>query len=280
MKKRLLPLLLLCLGCSDNAFDEDEKPLYRPAMPYSRLLITESRQTDAPAIITSDTYTCHEGKLTEYKGEQTYTTYDYTLTYTAQATYSENSVTITDNHGNQWHYQLDEQGYAQSSLLEGTTGEQRTYQFAYTDTIGKRLLSSITETINNDATPYSQINIEYKENDVLLIHQSIDGFALDFTADASQSHQPTADEALLTSPFLSELYPLSQHLFALHGGIIGDVYPLYIYQVIPANNDKSQETVTYKYTLDDEGILNGCHIVTKSYNQTYSRNISYYFTGT
>ncbi|MBE6287896.1 MAG: DUF4595 domain-containing protein [Mediterranea massiliensis] len=281
MKRILFPLLLLCMGCSnDNLPIEEEKALHRPPIPYNRLIVTESRQTDAPAVITTDTYTCQDGYLTDYKGEQTYTTYDYNLTYTAKAIYSENTVTISDSNNNRWEYQLDETGYAQSALYEGANGQRRHYLFAYTDTIGKRLLTNINETIENEMNSFSHIHIEYKKNNQLNIHQEINGFGLDFTAHTSKDDTITDTEALLTCPFLSELYPLSQHLFALRSGIIGDVYPLYIHQVIPTDNNKSQESVTYKYTLDNEGILNNCHIVTKSFGETFSRNISYYFSGT
>lgn len=258
-----------------NGDGEDWQGADYPVTPCSEIALSETVQDDAQAVTLSKTYLYAAGRLESYTMTQLiHATEPVELEARTRLHYAEGEAVATDDYGNTWTYQLNENGYAQSCLCQEGGGTQRSYTFGYhTDAEGRHLLESLTEVLD-DGTEYASLHIDYTDMNALRIAHRVDGYEQEFILSADAS-EPVANPWALPDLFLSELYPLSLHQPAWYGKLLGDAYGQLYTTLEPTDNAESGERTTYSYQLDGEARPTACVQTTVSYGQTYTRRLDY-----
>lgn len=258
-----------------NGDGEDWQGADYPVTPCSEITLSETVQDDAQAVTLSKTYLYAGGRLESYTMTQLIHAIEpVELEARTRLHYAEGKAVATDDYGNTWTYQLNENGYAQSCLCQEGGGTQRSYTFGYhTDAEGRHLLESLTEVLD-DGTEYASLHIDYTDMNVLRIAHRVDGYEQEFILSADAS-EPVANPWALPDLFLSELYPLSLHQPAWYGKLLGDAYGQLYTALEPTDNAESGERTTYSYQLDSEARPTACVQTTISYGQTYTRRLDY-----
>lgn len=280
----MLSLLLLggLAACSDdnNGSDTPEpepEPAAYPTTSFSKIELKEVIESDAQPVTATHTYLYNSaGRLTNCIGKQSFTAGDelFEIENTTTVEYKEHQAVITDEAGTVSTYTLNDRGYATSCISQDMAGNIRTYTFSYLiNTEDKYYLENVTEKLN-DGKEYSSVTIDYSNFRALRILQKTDTFEHNSTATT-----PSGDEITniseIPSLFITDIYPLSMHTVAIYGKILGEPFNTLITKIIPDQNEESNETTTYTYTLDKRGIVTSCRQVTNSYGQNYTRNINY-----
>lgn len=275
----ILPLLLIGVtGCND-----DEEPGSGnaegnyPATAFTKIQLSEVSpyEPGAPAVTTTQTYSFSNGLLTDYTTLQNYTVINEKVEIKNNTTvnYNDREVTVTDDAGNVSTYTLNDDGYAVKCIRQ-ETGTTRTYTFSYLiNTENKYYLENITESIN-EGEVYASIEIDYNADKALRIIQKVDAYKQLYTATTPADNE-IANLSEIPCLFLTELYPLNLHSAALYGKLLGEPFHALITEIIPDGNAESNETVSYTYQTNAQGIITSCTVVTNSYGTKYSHTVNY-----
>lgn len=264
--------VLLAYGCTeettvDNGRDNQSKIV-------GSIELKELISSDSYDVTSTQTFMFSDGRISYYvsaqevEGGKLFSSSDTTF-----VSVSDQSVRITDSYGNIRTYQLDTSGFAVSCRMEEGGGTERNYDFTYiTDSEGHKYLSGVTEKTDNGDT-YSSLRLYYSEEGKVRVEQTVDGSQETYIIEFNKS---VAVENTYGLPdfFLSELYPLSMHMVAFYGGFIGDTYRYLCTDMYPASSPELEEHTSYEYSLDDDGELSGCRMLTVSGGEEYVRNIS------
>lgn len=258
-------------ACSNENNDSDTpEPSTYPTTSFSKIELKEVIESDAQPVTSTHTYLYNSaGRLTSYIGKQSFTAGDelFEIENTTTAEYKDHQVVITDEAGTVSTYTLNDKGYATSCTSQDIAGNTRTYTFSYLpNTEDKYYLEKITEKLNN-GTEHSSVTIDYSNFRALRILQKVDTFEHNSTATT-----PAGDEITniseIPSLFVTDIYPLSMHVVAIYGKILGEPFNTLITKIIPDPNEESNETTTYTYTLNERGIVTSCQAET-SYPDEY-----------
>jgi hypothetical protein len=158
---------------------------------------------------------------------------------------------------------------AESCERTEMSGVVRHYEFSYIRVDGFPMLRSITESI--DGEQISSISITYSGTTMHIV-RSISGETLQYTADLSADGS-VENNGQLPSLFLAEMHPLSLHLPALYGRLIG--YPAArIGGTVTPDDTRYKEVTVYKYKVDDDGYPLSCNVKNTSEGTEYTRYIS------
>lgn len=281
MKKQIFILLLLLVAMT--SCEEEEEPSYGhpkgnyPATSFTQIQLSEVSpyEPGAPAVTTTQTYLFYNGLLTDYTTLQNYTVVNEKVEIKNRTTisYNDREVTVTDDAGNVSTYTLNDDGYAVKCIRQ-ETGTTRTYTFSYlVNTENEYYLENITESIN-EGKVYASIEIDYNNNRALRITQKVDAYEQIYTATTPADNE-IANLSQIPCLFLTELYPLNLHSAALYGKLLGEPFPALITEIIPDGNAESNETVSYTYQTNAQGIVTSCTEVTNSYGTKYDRILNY-----
>lgn len=273
-------LLLLCMACGESS-DEGEAP--EPEIPtasefpytaFRSIETSEVQHSDAQAVTLIRTFGYNgEGKIVSYTMCQRYQAVEAVeMKRTTTVSHGEGTVVVTEETGNSYTYTLNDNRRAATCLWQSVNGSQRHYAFSYhTSSTGTPLLKSVTETLQGETQPFASIEVDYDEA-TPIVTQSLNG--------ATQSHRLTLatgaagiNTATLPPLFLSELYPLSEHLPALYGKLLGEPLPFLVEQVTPIADNDGNESITYTYSLNEEGLPITIKAVTTSYGNHFTREI-------
>lgn len=276
----LFMLLLTPVACSDEEAipevpDTPEEPvqqIFRQPLSYNTLRTEEKLDSDAQTVTAKQTFSCTDGLLTQMIYEQSFAAVEpVTMSQTTTLTYLTDKVIVTDSFGNTLTYLLNAHGYAETCSLETNGDVKRQYYFYYDS---EYQLSVIEEYLpaDNFETAYSRIVIKCNEDNLQIAHQVGESFQVFKATFNLMTPQNNFD---IPCPLLAELHPLSMHTPALYAQILGDIHPFFIHQIMPIENEESQETTTINYNFDEAGIPTDCFIKTISYGETFNRKISY-----
>ena len=285
MKTRIRPNILkisvLCWGFSalscqsthEELSQPDPNPNHSAYVPYRSLTIEEVIPSDDIKMTSTQTFECSAGKLTNYTGKQTYERFEFELTNHSSIVYKDNEAILTDASQTVSTYTLNPYGYATRCIRQEAGGDKRTYTFSYIiDPQDKHYLQEINEMLSDEKI-FSHLTIERDKNySISSIRQEINDqvSTYQFTTDESKETENTSE---IPHPFLVEIHPLSMHLEALYGKLLGEPCPYMKRQVIPGEN----EHVTFDFSLNKEAWFTSCKITTTRNTQKYTRNISYSF---
>lgn len=248
-----LGLVATCLltACRDEGEAPEPAPTQQyPTLPYRKLTLTETFWSDAEPVTLTQQFDCTEGLLTRYTARQSVQASDEVvlLESTTQLQYQDSVVTATDDRGNTYRYLLNLQGYATRCLLNEGSERQRSYTFTYqVNTEQEHYLTSIVEQLA-DGTEHSRLTLDYASYRHLLLTQSVGGATQSFRLTTSpQGEMPNA--AQVPCLFLTERHPLSEHLPALYGKLLGEPGLILVESVEPDGGDP----LSYTYVLDHRG---------------------------
>lgn len=279
----VLLLVLLCTCTNENnERDEDEVKtpveVEEPEFKFSELALSETIPSDSYSVVSVKKFKFDNGNLSSYIAEQKINGGQlFSNTITASVSYSDGTVTISDDNGNIWTYQLDDGGYAVECHLKEGGGTERWYSFSYVvDDDGKYYLKDVSESIDGSYV-YSSLSLDYSDDGKVSVEQSVDG-EQDTYIIGFDNVKKVKNVSGLPDLFLSELYPLSMHIAALYGGFLGDTYDYFCTDTYPDSSTELNEHTSYDYTTDDNGCLTGCEVVTVSGGKEYIRNISVKYT--
>lgn len=238
----------------------------------SKIELTEVIPSDSYDVTSVKTFSFDDGGITSYVSSQEIAggqKFSYSLT--TSVAYSGSTVTMSDDNGNVMTYTLDADGYAGSCIFEEGGGTERRYSFGYfTGNDGRRYLQNVSETIDGEV--YSSLELDYSVDGRVGVEQTVDGSSQTYIIEFDNS-EAVENKAAMPDLFLSELYPLSLHLAAYYGGIIGNAYEYLCTDMYPEDSPELNEHTSYSYSLDDDGYLNGCKVTTNSGGSNYVRNI-------
>lgn len=239
----------------------------------SKIELTEVIPSDSYDVTSVKTFSFDDGGITSYVSSQEIAggqKFSYSLT--TSVAYSGSTVTMSDDNGNVMTYTLDADGYAGSCIFEEGGGTERRYSFGYfTGNDGRRYLQNVSETIEGEV--YSSLELDYSVDGRVGVEQTVDGSSQTYIIEFDDS-EAVENKAAMPDLFLSELYPLSLHLAAYYGGIIGDAYEYLCTDMYPEDSPELNEHTSYSYSLDDDGYLSGCKVTTNSGGSNYVRNIT------
>lgn len=281
MNKQIFIFLLLLIGVT--GCNDDEEPGSGnaegnyPATAFTKIQLSEVSPSEpgAPAVTTTQTYSFSNGLLTDYTTLQNYTVINEKVEIKNNTTvsYNDREVTVTDDAGNVSTYTLNDDGYAVKCIRQETS-TTRTYTFSYLiNTENKYYLENITESINKGEV-YASIEIDYNTYRALRITQKVDAYEQIYTA-TTPANNEIANLSQIPCLFITELYPLNLHSAALYGKLLGEPFHALITEIIPDGNAESNETVSYTYQTNAQGIITSCTVVTNSYGTKYSRTVNY-----
>lgn len=263
-----------CDGSSDTPNDESEPELSPyPTLPFKQLTMSEVYKSDGGNIRTTHTFSYTDGRITGLQVEQHLTSSELQVgAYSYEVAYGENEAVVTDSHGNTLCYLLNERGYAFRCNQTSATGATRTYFFQYdANADGGYYLLQVEEYIGNDPLAYSHIDLTHNEGETDILQQ-IDQQKGSYTA---VSTNLTPNSYYLPMLFLTEAHPLSPHLVALYGRLLGDPRP-YLYDELRVNSASGDgEVTTYEYEQDAEGHVTTLKASLKSNGASIARTITY-----
>lgn len=270
---------VICLLGSISCTSDTEEPFVNPengptGIPYHSLTIQELMPSDEIRVVLTQTFECTAGRLSNYIGKQTYESYDFELINQSTILYKDNQAIVTNANQAISTYTLNPYGYATQCIRQEVGGEERIYTFDYiTDAGNRHYLKEIKEVLSNGQT-YSQIVIE-RDNDysISAISQQIDTYKQQFQCINSKEIE-TVNTSQIPHPFLVEIHPLSMHLEALYGKLLGEPCPTMKQQILP---EGTAENVTYDFSSNTEGWFTSCQITTNREGKKYIRKISYSF---
>ncbi len=276
-------LLLLLAGCAEEESkapspekEEEEKAL----LGFASITLSEELESDAQTVTVTHTYRYDAtDRLTDCLTRQTTQGVGAIVLENATAVaYGESTVTMTDGAGHTLTYTLDAGGRAVACVRNSSWGEVRRYVFSYMETAeGKHYLAHVAETLDGASDPYSEIALDYSTPGTVEVTSMVDGGGQCFVL-SLPAGEGVANVAQLPCLFLTELYPLSLHVAALYGRLLGDAYDILLAACEPADNAESGEYTTYTYETDAEGLPQRCSVVTESYGATYHRTLEYGFS--
>lgn len=192
---------------------------------------------------------------------------------TTFVSYTDGGMVVSDRNGNVRTYMMNDFGCAVSCCLQEGGGTERNYYFSYiTGEDGFQYLSGITEMLD-DGEVYSLLTFDYSEDGKIKVGQTVDGMSETYIVEFDK-YVAVENVCGLPDIFLSELYPMSMHLVALYGGVLGNAFEYLCTDMYPENSPELNEHTTYEYSVDEEGIPDYCEIVTVSGGEEYKRNIS------
>lgn len=274
-------LWLLCTlpACSPGSGNEfTDKPGNKPDIPaypytsFSKIQLSENsrKETGVPTVTTTFTYLYAEGRLLSSSTLQQFTSVEpVEIESRTTVVYGDHQVVIEKESGTKTFYTLNDKGYAESCELR-EADVLRKYTFAYhISSDGTYYLNRLTEILRGEVT--AEIRIEYDDSCIVSICQSIpvNGHEQEYVVS-------TAPEILnkggIPSLFLSQMYPLSFHVEALYGKMLGEPGGYLIRRIVPLNGD---ETITYTYKTDGRGRLSSCRECINSYGADYVRTVNY-----
>lgn len=239
-----------------------------------KIELTEVIPSDSYDVTSVKTFSFDDGCISSFVSSQEIAGGQlFSHSVTTTVAYSGSTVTMSDDNGNVMTYTLDVDGYAESCVFEEGGGTERGYSFGYfTGNDGRRYLQNVSETIGGEV--YSSLELDYSVDGRISVAQTVDGssqtYIIEFDADVAVENR-----AGLPDLFLSELYPLSLHVAAYYGGIIGCAYEYLCTDMYPENSPELNEHTSYVYSLDNDGYAETCKIITNSGGSNYVRNISF-----
>lgn len=241
----------------------------------SKIELTElvsSDPYDSYDVTSVKTFSFDDGDITSYVSSQEISGGQmFSHSVTTSVAYSGSTVTMSDDNGNVMTYTLDADGYAGSCIFEEGGGTERRYSFGYfTGNDGVRYLQNVSETIGEEI--YSSLELDYSVDGRVGVLQTVDGSSQTYIIEFDGS-EAVENRAAMPDLFLSELYPLSLHLAAYYGGIIGDAYEYLCTDMYPEDSPELNEHTSYSYSLDTDGYLDGCKMTTNSGGIDYVRDI-------
>ena len=239
----------------------------------SKIELTEVIPSDSYDVTSVKTFSFDDEGINSYVSSQEISggqKFSYSLT--TSVAYSGSTVTMSDDNGNVMTYTLDANGYAGSCIFEEGGGTERRYSFGYfTGNDGRRYLQNVSETIEGEV--YSSLELDYSVDGRVGVEQTVDGSSQTYIIEFD-NNEAVENKAAMPDMFLSELYPLSLHLAAYYGGIIGNAYEYLCTDMYPEDSPELNEHTSYSYSLDDDGYLSGCKVTTNSGGSNYVRNIT------
>lgn len=239
----------------------------------NKIELTEVIPSDSYDVTSVKTFSFDDGGITSYVSSQEISGGQmFSHSVTTSVAYSGSTVTMSDDNGNVMTYTLDADGYAGSCIFEEGGGTERRYSFGYfTGNDGGRYLKNVSETIGEEV--YSSLELDYSVDGRVGVLQTVDGSSQTYIIEFDGS-EAVENRAAMPDLFLSELYPLSLHLAAYYGGIIGDAYEYLCTDMYPEDSPELNEHTSYSYSLDTDGYLNGCKMTTNSGGIDYVRDIT------
>lgn len=238
-----------------------------------KIELTEVIPSDSYDVTSVMTFSFDDEGITSYVSSQEISGGQmFSHSVTTSVAYSGSTVTMSDDNGNVMIYTLDVDGYAGSCIFEEGGGTERRYSFGYfTGNDGRRYLQNVSETIGEEV--YSSLELDYSIDGRVGVLQTVDGSSQTYIIEFDGS-EAVENRAAMPDLFLSELYPLSLHLAAYYGGIIGDAYEYLCTDMYPEDSPELNEHTSYSYSLDTDGYLNGCKMTTNSGGIDYVRDIT------
>lgn len=241
----------LLTACQDEKAPQEPAPQQQyPTLPYRSLTLSEVFRGDAQPVTLTQQFDCTEGRLTRYTARQSVQASDelVLLETTTDLLYQDSIVTATDDRGNSCRYVLNLDGYATRCLLNEGTERQRSYTFDYlVNTEHHYYLRSVVERLA-DGTEHSRITIEWPSYRQMLLTHTVGG-ATQLYRLTTTPQAEIANTAQVPCLFLSELHPLSEHLPALYGKLLGEPAAVMVEQVEPDGG----RLLSYTYQLDGNG---------------------------
>lgn len=267
MKYLFLLFLMMFCACSEEEHESEEVRL------KSEVKLTELIPNDSYDVETTQIFKYNGDKISSYTVMQEIKNGElFSHSVNTSVAYSGDVVKMKDDNGNVWSYILDEYGHAVSCSLTVGGGTERRYSFSYsTGTDGKHYLKDINETLD-DGNVYSFLNLDYSNNGKIIVSQSVDGSPQKYVMELGID-DGIKNEYSMPDLFLSELYPLSMHLTAYYGGILGDAYDYLCTEMYPEDSPELNEHTSYVYSFDETNTLNNCKVVTVSAGTKYTRDI-------
>ena len=274
--KIVFSLLLICglAACSDDKEECNEGKF--PTTSFSKIELSEiSRGPGDPPVTTTHTYAYKSGRIASYTTKQTlFVVEPIEMQTTTKVSYCNRQAVIIDDFGNTSTYTLDDKGYAISCIRKEAGGNTRTYTFSYlTNTEDKCYLENITERLD-DGKVYASIDIDYSNYRALRITMHVDTYDQTYIA-TTPANDEIENISEIPCLFLAELYPLSMHSAALYGKLLGEPFKTLITQIIPDGNAESNETTTYTYKLDTQGIVTSCKETINNEGKDFERTVNY-----
>lgn len=267
MKYLFLLFLMMFCACSEEEHESEEVRL------KSEVKLTELIPNDSYDVETTQIFKYNGDKISSYTVMQEIKNGElFSHSVNTSVAYSGDVVKMKDDNGNVWSYILDEYGHAVSCSLTEGGGTERRYSFSYsTGTDGNHYLKDINETLD-DGNVYSSLNLDYSNDGKIIVSQSVDGSPQKYVMELGID-DGLKNEYSMPDLFLSELYPLSMHLTAYYGGILGDAYDYLCAEMYPEDSPELNEHTSYVYSFDETNILNNCKVVTVSAEMKYIRDI-------
>lgn len=272
MKNIVVWLLFAALACA-CAGEQEMQDDDMEACPVKGLELKELIPSDSYSVVSKKTFGFENGLIKSYVASQEIENGNvFSHSIVTEVDYSDGGIMMSDDNDNVWTYITDGSGYAKSCHLEEGGGTVRSYSFSYTmDGDGRTLLAGITESVE-DGEEYSSLELDYSVDGRIRVTQNVDGLSEIYIVEFD-AVEAVGNDYGLPDLFLSELYPLSMHLVALYGGILGDAYGFLGTAMYPEFSPELQEHTTFEYSSDESGVLNGCKMITVNDGKEYVRNI-------
>jgi hypothetical protein len=268
--KRQFPLLLLLL-LTEGCGQADHSPVVPPypTTPYAAIRLSQTTSDSGESATTTHSYQFEAGRVTalETRQQSGFAQVPDQVS-TTTVTYGEGTATVDDHHGTTAVYTLNPRGYATGcELTDGTT--LRRYTFRYFEAPNNQFyLRELTETIDGRQTAF--VSFDYADLPRITFRWTMNDFTAHYTADADRQ---TVNHWDIPCLFVAERYPLDLHRTALYGKLLGDPLPFPITRITPQGTD---ESVSYAYTVDAQGILRRCNEQIRSYGRIYARTVDYF----
>lgn len=271
--------LLVMYGCSeesvkDNSDEHTEGNKNHSGKEVSSIELKELIPSDSYDVTSTRTFKFGDDGISYFVAAQEIENGKlFSSSDTTFVSYTDGGMVVTDRNGNVRTYMMNDLGCAVSCCLQEGGGTERNYYFSYTaDEAGFQYLSGITEKLDGGEV-YSQLTLDYSEDGMIKIGQTVDGMSETYIVEFDKSAS-VENVCELPDIFLSELYPMSMHLVALYGGVLGNAFKYLCTDMYPENSPDLNEHTTYEYSVYGKGIPYYCKIITVSGGEEYVRNIS------
>ena len=266
----LMVFLGFATACStDSNHDENEKSETLKHPLFKRVSISEIKTSSgAPNNKVTETFDYDSnGQLTLHTITQEISGNTYITTYTVK--YTHNSVTIENNLGDRYIYDLNANGVAQTAAYYTNTILAREYVFEYTSMSSSEIpaLQKMTESI--DQSIFSTITFTPSTNNTAIYTLCMNG-----NTDTVNMIFEGSNSSLLPNHFFIESHPLSLHKTAIYARILG-VQTMWLSELRPTGLD---ETTKYIYETDTNGWPSLCLETIHSYGVDYKREFKYEIT--
>ena len=240
--------------------------------PYASIRLWEDsrREAGVPTVTTTRTYGFDRGRLVSASTVQRFTAVEpQTIERHTAVGYAGGRAVVENENDTVAVYRLNAEGYAECcEYREGDMILCFVFEYLVADD-GRHYLTRLAETLRGTET--AEIRIEYEDTRIVRIRRRLpeNGLEQEYTAPVTPEIVNTGGIPCI---FLAEMYPISFHSEALYGRILGEPAGYLVSRFVPGSGD---ETITYTYRTDAEGLVSSLRECIRSCETDYVRTVNY-----